>query len=127
MLEVCQMNSVSTAGSTWSTPNQAPARFEYCEVRLTARGRVALSLLALCAPIVGVVTLSGYSFAQSNRPATPTQVLNVQPGDTLWQLAKTADPQQDPRDVVQHIAELNNLSSLELQPGQRLVIPLPSP
>ena len=41
----------------------------------------------------------------------------------LWDLAVAADPQRDPRDVMDEIVELNDLRSSALVAGQELVVP----
>lgn len=48
----------------------------------------------------------------------------VQPGDTLWSIARIQVPDEDPRDVVGIIKELNELSSAEIFPGQVLTVEL---
>ena len=49
-----------------------------------------------------------------------TRVYVVQPGDTLWSIARQLHPQDDPRPVVDQLASQVNGS---LQVGQRLVLP----
>lgn len=51
--------------------------------------------------------------------ARPT--ITVEPGDTLWSIAASLDPDGDIRAVVDRLAELNGGSSLTV--GQRLVLP----
>ena len=46
----------------------------------------------------------------------------VQPGDTLWSIAKSHVPNQDPRDVIGATREKNQLLSATLSPGQVLKI-----
>lgn len=46
----------------------------------------------------------------------------VQPGDTLWSIARVQVPNKDPRDVVGSIRYLNQLKSAEIFPGQVLNI-----
>ncbi len=46
----------------------------------------------------------------------------MQPGDTLWEIARAADPAADPRDTIDAIAELNGLAG-PIVPGQQLLIP----
>ncbi len=48
----------------------------------------------------------------------------VEPGDTLWMIAKQAQPGRDPREVVFAIRKINELSSALLFPGQVLQIPV---
>jgi LysM repeat protein len=47
----------------------------------------------------------------------------VQPGDTLWSIASRAEPKADPRLVIQQIAEINALPSVQIAVGQRIWVP----
>ena len=61
--------------------------------------------------------------ALSQRPSEPVWSHVVQPGDTLWQLAKKADPERDPREVVDRLIRANELDGGRIIPGQELVLP----
>ncbi|WP_050758148.1 LysM peptidoglycan-binding domain-containing protein [Xylanimonas cellulosilytica] len=92
-------------------------------LRLTARGRVVLIVLALLVslPLVG---LGGRAVA--GEPGRPVEVTvhTVAPGETLWGYARqVAAPGQDLRDVVEHLRELNELASGALQVGQTILVP----
>jgi hypothetical protein len=50
-----------------------------------------------------------------------TRLYVVQPGDTLWSIARQLHPQDDPRPVVDRLA--SQLHGGSLQVGQRLVLP----
>ncbi len=54
--------------------------------------------------------------------ATPTGTYTVQPGDTLWVIARRTAPDTDPREVIDRLIEDNHLRG-GLQPGQQLVLP----
>ncbi|WP_299959690.1 LysM peptidoglycan-binding domain-containing protein [uncultured Modestobacter sp.] len=47
----------------------------------------------------------------------------VQPGDSLWSIAREVAPEEDPRAVVDAIVELNGLDSVGLLPGAELQLP----
>lgn len=48
----------------------------------------------------------------------------VQPGDTLWELARVRlGPQGDPRPLVAEIREVNRLGAGPLQAGRILLLP----
>ena len=69
--------------------------------------------------IVLVATFLGWSLlTRTVNGAGSAQVYVVQPGDTLWSIAHHVEPNADPRDVVDHLVELNGSGAL--QPGQRL-------
>jgi len=96
-------------------------------VRLTRRGRVVV-VLALVALVLLAVALLGRAPSEaapsSRGPATRAVV--VQPGQTLWQIAREVAPTRDPRETVERLRELNDLGDLgagALRAGQRLVVP----
>ena len=102
-------------------------------IRLTRRGRrlartvmVALSLvIALSSAVFGHISASNASSAATR--ATSTVI--VQPGQTMWGLASMVAPNDDPRDTIARIADLNNLSYSQVSavhPGQRLIVPISS-
>ena len=49
----------------------------------------------------------------------------VQPGQTLWQVARAVSKDADPRETLARIQELNNLpgAGAVIHPGQQLVVP----
>jgi Tfp pilus assembly protein FimV len=47
----------------------------------------------------------------------------VQPGQTLWSIASTAEPSVDPRVVVQEIMSANAMTSASISSGQLLWVP----
>lgn len=95
------------------------------QVHLTRRGR-ALMLLALVA-----VLFAAFSLGRANTqaapiagetPATVEQII-VQPGDSLWVVARRIAPENDPREVISQIRRLNRLGDSQLQAGQQLLLP----
>lgn len=94
-------------------------------LRLTARGRlvvVALTLLALAGALL--VATGGASSAGESGRSVVQPVVVVQPGQTLWELARRVAPGVDPRTTVAQIRELNSLPSATVMPGQRLAVPV---
>lgn len=74
--------------------------------------RRAVVLVALALVIWALAQMVGTGFGSLGEASTtPVAVASathlVQPGDTLWAIAEGIDPQADPRDVVDRIAELN--------------------
>lgn len=96
-------------------------------LRLTVRGRRVLAFLASIPVVValGIGIVSGGGALASNEGAsgvTFTHVI-VQPGDTLWSIARAVAPDVDPRDAVGAIVRLNALDSGSLDVGQSIAIP----
>ncbi len=112
------MSAITTTTATSTT-----------QVHLTRRGRLALTL-ALVA-----VLFAAFSLGRADSQAAPTaptadaeqvQTLHqvtVAPGESLWAVAERIAPHADPRDVMEQIAELNDLDSTQLQVGQQLLLP----
>lgn len=74
--------------------------------------------------IAGVSFFSNQSAQASNEPAKSSfTYVTVHNGETLWQIAERVAPNQDPRDAIQAIVSLNNLTESTLQPGQRIALP----
>jgi nucleoid-associated protein YgaU len=107
----------------------APAGTRSRAVRLTRRGRLVRSLVALAAALAmalaGVVHMSGAPARAGAGPSDPVAVerVSVEQGDSLWLIAERVAPERDPRDVVHRLRELNGLDSNLIQPGQVLLIP----
>jgi hypothetical protein len=97
-------------------------------LRLTRRGRIVVAVAA--ALIVTVISLlaAGVAQATSHGPSPRAARQNlvqvvVRPGQTLWSVAESADPDQDTRVVVQQIVDLNSLSRRTVSAGQSLWVP----
>jgi nucleoid-associated protein YgaU len=105
-----------------------PRRAERHPVRLTRRGR-RLAVSALGAVVVGSVGVGAHALAgtagaaPTMAPRTSSAAVVVRAGDTLWSIARTVAPAQDPRAVVATLRIRNHLSTGTVRPGQRLVVP----
>ncbi|MFY0408284.1 LysM peptidoglycan-binding domain-containing protein [Solicola sp. PLA-1-18] len=94
-------------------------------LRLTRRGRVVVVLAALVLVALASVFLGSRVVAtdEASAPAV-AQTVTIQPGQTLWDIARDASPDADPRAVVDDIVELNALTGGgDVQPGQRVAVP----
>ena len=106
-----------------------PARDQPATVplRLTRRGRVvvavaaALLLAALSLVIAASAQATSHPVARAAQQNL-TQV-TVRPGQSLWSVAESADPDADTRVVIQQIVELNGLTGAVVFAGQRLWVP----
>ncbi|HVE63409.1 MAG TPA: LysM peptidoglycan-binding domain-containing protein [Mycobacteriales bacterium] len=94
--------------------------------RLTRRGRVVVVL------VLAALTLLAFSLGRSTtsdasrgKASTPRPTTVVQPGDTLWSIARRVSPDGDPRVTVSRLSSLNDLGGRPIQAGQRLTLPYP--
>jgi hypothetical protein len=97
-------------------------------LRLTRRGRIVVAAAAALLVTLLSLLLTGGAWAAG--PAAPAHGANrslaqvvVLPGQSLWSVAQTAEPNADPRQVMQQIIELNGLAGDTIQAGQRLWVP----
>jgi hypothetical protein len=100
--------------------------------RLTRRGRqvVWASAVLLFAAVIIPVLLALTSGAQAANHGLPPSAVRasmrqvvVKPGQSLWSIALSAEPQADPRAVIQQIVEFNALGSQVVVPGESLWVP----
>jgi hypothetical protein len=97
-------------------------------LRLTRRGRIvvavaaALVLAALSLVIAGAAQATNHPVSARTAQQNLAQV-TVHPGQSLWSVAESADPNADTRVVIQQIIELNSLTGNTVFAGQRLWIP----
>jgi hypothetical protein len=120
-----------SAGSARALRRARPARSgSRTPLTLTRRGRLVFLGLPVLAGSAALVVLAVIFLVPSTATATSepvpgsgTEQTTVFPGQSLWELAVTADPDRDPRDVMDEIVELNDLDSSVLVAGQLLEVP----
>ncbi|PPG87712.1 hypothetical protein C5C00_11860 [Rathayibacter rathayi] len=117
-----------TAPQSRSEQQSAPAqtRVVRTHLRLTRRGRAVVAAFGALPVVAGAFAFGlngGGAVASSDQAAVEFQYVTVHAGESLWSLAEELAPQSDPRDVVDDILSLNQLSSAGVEPGQRLAIP----
>ena len=115
-------DSVATAPRRASM--QGPTR-----LRLTRRGRIVFTSLASLPLIVWVLVAvlgSGGAAADAGADlgARTFEYVTVHQGDSLWAIAESVSPHGDPRIVIDEIIRLNGLDDAEVEPGQRLALPV---
>jgi Tfp pilus assembly protein FimV len=76
--------------------------------------------------IVAAFLLVAPGLAKGDGPQRPAPQVHyvVEPGDTLWSIARRVAPGRDPRPVVDAMVEANHLHG-GLQAGQELSVPIP--
>jgi nucleoid-associated protein YgaU len=99
-------------------------------VRLTRRGRrlartAVIVLALLTALLVSVAGRGGVGQATDAPAQSATTTVVVQPGQTLWQVARSVSKDADPRETLARLQELNGLTGAGslIHPGQQLVVP----
>ena len=97
-------------------------------LRLTRRGRVVVVLAAALLVTLVSLLLAGVAQATNDGPSPRAARENlvqviVRPGQSLWSVAESADPDQDTRAVIQQIIDLNSLNGDTVFAGQQLWVP----
>ena len=97
-------------------------------LRLTRRGRVVVALAAALLVTMVSLLLAGVAQATNDGPSPRAARENlvqviVRPGQSLWSVAESADPDQDTRAVIQQIIDLNSLNGDSVFAGQQLWVP----
>jgi LysM repeat protein len=72
--------------------------------------------------VAGAAQATNHALSPGASRQNLVQVI-IQPGQSLWSVAESADPDQDTRAVVQQIVDLNGLSSDVVFAGQQLWVP----
>lgn len=92
-------------------------------MRLTRRGRLVV-ILALSAVMVLFVIAGAFrATAAPADPPTGWTLSVVQPGQTLWELARSRTAGGDPRELIAQIKSVNGLVDSQLVSGQQLLLP----
>ena len=77
--------------------------------------------------MAGLLLYSGYllgGLAAASEVYT-TRTVTVYSGDTMWDIASHwAEDDEDVRAVIYRICEANGLASTDLQPGQKILVPV---
>lgn len=100
-------------------------RFSTTPLRLTRRGRVALVVVILALVFCGGLTFGSRASGVDARsaPAAAVRSVVVQPGQTLWAIARDIDAKGDPRVMIDRIISLNALRGARIEAGRRLLVP----
>lgn len=92
-------------------------------LRLTARGRRALVLVVVLL-LAGLVLAGRAVAAGVGTDAVAVETHTVAAGETLWGIAaQISGPDDDVRDVVIRLKELNQMDSADLMAGEQVLLP----
>lgn len=97
-------------------------------LRLTRRGRAVVAGMAMILvgaswlPAAGAARAAGGT-APPGRDGRSARQVVVEPGETLWSIAKDAAPGTDTRIIVRQMMQLNDLSGPRIMPGEHLLVP----
>jgi hypothetical protein len=92
--------------------------------RINSKGRFTLSIAIVS--VIAIVALNGILGLSDASSMTRAEYIEieVQFGDTLWDIAKTYMPRdRDIRESVYTLCQINEIKAHELQAGQSLIIP----
>jgi hypothetical protein len=94
-------------------------------IRLTRRGRRVVATLAILPILLTFLLIGTNRVEASDRSVVQvTSIVVVQPGQSLWDLAISVDPKEDPRKTIWLIQQLNAMTSSEVLAGQELIVPI---
>ena len=110
--------------STMTMTPTAPTRVCAPSVRLTRRGRLVVLMAGLLV-VLALGVLWGSGSVATERPGTaePTLVVQVEPGDTLYDIAAQVTTDGDVNATVERIEDLNRLDTTVVYAGQKLRVP----
>lgn len=115
---------MSTLSLSPSFATSAPVR---STVRLTRRGRLVVFVTSLFLVLAVAFMLAGGAVGTGSAgEPTPTEIVQVAPGDTLWGIASEVATDGDVRSMMTEIERLNALESASLSAGQKLRVPVVS-
>lgn len=99
-------------------------RPEPSSVRLTRRGRLTVFLGGTALALGAFTWIAGPAVSTGEQHQQHTQTVVVAPGQTLWDVAAQVAPEEDPRNVIADIVELNALADAgSVRVGQPLHVP----
>ncbi|MDP2288888.1 MAG: LysM peptidoglycan-binding domain-containing protein [Actinomycetota bacterium] len=91
--------------------------------QLTRRGRLVVLLGGVIALFSAMLMFGSFANATLTNQGPATQIVVVQPGESLWSIAQTIAPSADPRATISSIRDLNGMTSAVVVKGQSLIVP----
>ena len=123
-----QQTALASRRDTPAARSGRPRDTPVAPLRLTRRGRVVIAIAAALLVTMVSLLLAGVAQATMHGPSPRAARQNlvqviVRPGQSLWSVAESADPDQDTRAVIQQIIDLNSLNGDTVLAGQQLWVP----
>ena len=114
---------VGTATPTRTTARAA--RSPRSSVRLTRRGRAVVVMAALALVLLAGFFLGSVAVGTDEAGQAPaTEIVMVEPGQSLWSIASELTTEGDVRSTMREIERLNALDTVALSAGQKLRVPV---
>jgi hypothetical protein len=83
----------------------------------------ALRFLLNSSVLVVFIVMGWLLFSSPTNADAPPQNVIIQKGETLWRIAVRTHPNKDPRKVIEEIRRVNSLETLNITPGQTIIVP----
>ena len=109
--------------SSYVDANYGFRRARYATPRMSRRELRRIKLMAV-AGIVALLSILMIGAAYGGGRAGTEQVV-VEPGQTLWSIAAQRYPEDDTRQRVTEIVQLNQLGTAPIYAGERIEVPAP--
>ena len=94
-------------------------------VRLTRRGRVVVLMASLALVLMAGFFLGSVAVGTDEAGQAPaTEIVMVEPGQSLWSIASDLTDSGDVRTTMREIERLNALDTVALSAGQKLRVPV---
>lgn len=94
-------------------------------VRLTRRGRVVVLMASLALVLMAGFFLGSVAVGTNEAGQAPaTEIVMVEPGQSLWSIASDLTASGDVRTTMREIERLNALDTVALSAGQKLRVPV---
>ena len=93
-------------------------------LRLTRRGRLVVFFAVVIALFAAMMMFGSMANATATNAGPATATVVVQPGESLWSIAQTIAPNQDPRATIGDIKDLNGMNTAVVAVGQSIVVPI---
>jgi LysM repeat protein len=116
---------VRTAATAAAPTRTAAGRSSSSSVRLTRRGRAVVVMAALVLVLLAGFFLGSVAVGTDEAGQAPaTEIIMVEPGQSLWSISSELTTEGDVRSTMREIERLNALDTVALSAGQKLRVPV---